>query len=133
MQIVLSLSPGRSAGVQLPQLPLGATVRFYSCLNKSGATSQRLVLEPFVAFPPFFREGHRSNPVLLLEPELQELQLDLLSRFDPKRLLVFLQSSQHYRLEEAVLVRFALWPTVYYLLIYTNVLSLLYESVFPCR
>ncbi|CAF93992.1 unnamed protein product, partial [Tetraodon nigroviridis] len=50
------------------------------------------------------QEGHHSDPVLLLAPELYELQLDLLSRFDPKRLLFFLQSSQQYRLEEAVLI-----------------------------
>uniref|UniRef100_H2S9W1 VPS8 subunit of CORVET complex n=1 Tax=Takifugu rubripes TaxID=31033 RepID=H2S9W1_TAKRU len=47
-------------------------------------------------------DGQHSGPVLLLQPELHELQLDLLSRFDPKHILNFLQTSQHYRLEEAV-------------------------------
>ncbi|XP_056903532.1 vacuolar protein sorting-associated protein 8 homolog isoform X2 [Takifugu flavidus] len=48
------------------------------------------------------QDGQHSGPVLLLQPELHELQLDLLSRFDPKHILNFLQTSQHYRLEEAV-------------------------------
>lgn len=52
-----------------------------------------------------FREGHHSRTALLLEPDLHELQLDLLSRFAPQQLLGFLQTSQHYRLEEAVQVR----------------------------
>lgn len=42
--------------------------------------------------------------MLVLEQELHELQLDLLCRFAPEKLLSFLQSSQHYRLEEAVQV-----------------------------
>nr|XP_046257105.1 vacuolar protein sorting-associated protein 8 homolog isoform X3 [Scatophagus argus] len=48
------------------------------------------------------REGQHSGTSLLLEPDLHELQLDLLSRFAPEKLLSFLQTSQHYRLEEAI-------------------------------
>lgn len=81
-------------------------------------TSPHLFFEPLIGFSSYFREGHHSDPVLLLAPELYELQLDLLSRFDPKRLLFFLQSSQQYRLEEAVLVRSAFLPIVYFLFIY---------------
>ncbi|XP_038593280.1 vacuolar protein sorting-associated protein 8 homolog isoform X1 [Micropterus salmoides] len=48
------------------------------------------------------REGHHSGTILPLEHELHELLLDLMSRFAPKQLLSFLQTSQHYRLEEAI-------------------------------
>uniref|UniRef100_A0A3Q3W7P0 RING-type domain-containing protein n=1 Tax=Mola mola TaxID=94237 RepID=A0A3Q3W7P0_MOLML len=48
------------------------------------------------------QEGHHSGSALLLEPDVHELQLELLSRFAPQQLLSFLQTSQHYRLEEAV-------------------------------
>ncbi|KAK2848630.1 hypothetical protein Q5P01_008464 [Channa striata] len=48
------------------------------------------------------REGHLSGTVLLLERDLQELLLDLLCQFDPQKLLTFLHTSQHYRLEEAI-------------------------------
>ncbi|XP_068183630.1 vacuolar protein sorting-associated protein 8 homolog isoform X2 [Antennarius striatus] len=54
----------------------------------------RCLLEP--------REGQHSDAVWPLEPDLHELQLDLLSRFAPQELLDFLQASQHYRLEEAI-------------------------------
>ncbi|KAL7384136.1 hypothetical protein ABVT39_025073 [Epinephelus coioides] len=48
------------------------------------------------------REGHHSGVVLPLERDLHELLLDLLCRFAPEQLLSFLQTSQHYRLEEAI-------------------------------
>ncbi|XP_010792421.1 chromodomain-helicase-DNA-binding protein 1-like [Notothenia coriiceps] len=57
--------------------------RFLSCL-----------LEP--------REGHLSGTMLPLQRDLHELLLDLLCRFGPRQLLGFLQTSQHYRLEEAI-------------------------------
>ncbi|XP_034079092.1 vacuolar protein sorting-associated protein 8 homolog isoform X4 [Gymnodraco acuticeps] len=57
--------------------------RFLSCL-----------LEP--------REGHLSGIMLPLQRDLHELLLDLLCRFGPRQLLGFLQTSQHYRLEEAI-------------------------------
>ncbi|KAM3606154.1 uncharacterized protein V6R79_011623 [Siganus canaliculatus] len=47
------------------------------------------------------REGH-SRSIQPAEHNLHELQLDLLCRFAPQQLLSFLQTSQHYRLEEAV-------------------------------
>lgn len=56
--------------------------QFLSCL-----------LEPREAFP---------GSALLLEHDLHELLLDLLSRFAPQQLLSFLKTSQHYRLEEAI-------------------------------
>ncbi|KAF0027657.1 hypothetical protein F2P81_020398 [Scophthalmus maximus] len=46
------------------------------------------------------REGHHSD--LPLERDLHERLLDLLCRFAPRELLSFLQTSQHYRLEEAI-------------------------------
>ncbi|XP_037637793.1 vacuolar protein sorting-associated protein 8 homolog isoform X2 [Sebastes umbrosus] len=48
------------------------------------------------------REGHHSGTVLPQERDLHELLLDLLCRFAPQQLLSFLQTSQHYRLEEAI-------------------------------
>ncbi|XP_070833577.1 vacuolar protein sorting-associated protein 8 homolog [Chaetodon trifascialis] len=48
------------------------------------------------------REGHDSGTIQLLEHDLHELLLDLLSRFAPQQLLSFLKTSQHYRLEEAI-------------------------------
>ncbi|XP_068597808.1 vacuolar protein sorting-associated protein 8 homolog [Brachionichthys hirsutus] len=48
------------------------------------------------------REGQRPEAAWPLDPDLHELQLDLLSRFAPQELLGFLQASQHYRLEEAI-------------------------------
>ncbi|XP_042358575.1 vacuolar protein sorting-associated protein 8 homolog [Plectropomus leopardus] len=48
------------------------------------------------------REVHHSEAVLPLERDLHELLLDLLCRFAPEQLLSFLQTSQHYRLEEAI-------------------------------
>uniref|UniRef100_A0A8C3AHI5 Vacuolar protein sorting-associated protein 8 homolog n=1 Tax=Cyclopterus lumpus TaxID=8103 RepID=A0A8C3AHI5_CYCLU len=47
-------------------------------------------------------EGHHPGTVLPLERDLHELLLDLLCRFGPQQLLSFLQTSQHYRLEEAI-------------------------------
>ncbi|XP_076019351.1 vacuolar protein sorting-associated protein 8 homolog [Genypterus blacodes] len=58
-------------------------VRFLGCL-----------LEP--------KDSHQSGPVLTLEHDLHELQLGLLSRFAPQQLMAFLQTSQQYRLEEAI-------------------------------
>ncbi|XP_059214948.1 vacuolar protein sorting-associated protein 8 homolog isoform X2 [Centropristis striata] len=48
------------------------------------------------------REGRPSESMLPLERDLHELLLDLLCRFAPQQLLSFLQTSQHYRLEEAI-------------------------------
>nr|XP_019959101.1 PREDICTED: vacuolar protein sorting-associated protein 8 homolog [Paralichthys olivaceus] len=48
------------------------------------------------------REGHHSETDLPLERDLHERLLDLLCRFAPQQLLSFLQTSQHYRLEEAI-------------------------------
>ncbi|XP_070696841.1 vacuolar protein sorting-associated protein 8 homolog isoform X3 [Pempheris klunzingeri] len=48
------------------------------------------------------REGHHTSGTILLEHGLHELLLDLMSRFAPQQLLSFLQTSQHYRLEEAI-------------------------------
>ncbi|XP_054455797.1 vacuolar protein sorting-associated protein 8 homolog isoform X2 [Anoplopoma fimbria] len=48
------------------------------------------------------RESHHSGPILPLECDLHEMLLDLLCRFGPQQLLSFLQTSQHYRLQEAI-------------------------------
>ncbi|XP_030298154.1 vacuolar protein sorting-associated protein 8 homolog isoform X4 [Sparus aurata] len=48
------------------------------------------------------REVHHPGTMLLLEHDLHELLLDLLCRFAPQNLLRFLQTSQHYRLKEAI-------------------------------
>ncbi|XP_078129993.1 vacuolar protein sorting-associated protein 8 homolog isoform X2 [Sander vitreus] len=48
------------------------------------------------------REGRHSGTNLPLERDLHELLLGLLCRFAPQQLLSFLQTSQHYRLEEAI-------------------------------
>ncbi|XP_034465327.1 vacuolar protein sorting-associated protein 8 homolog isoform X1 [Hippoglossus hippoglossus] len=48
------------------------------------------------------REGHHSGTDLPLERDLHERLLELLCRFAPQQLLSFLQTSQHYRLEEAI-------------------------------
>uniref|UniRef100_A0A671W8T2 VPS8 subunit of CORVET complex n=1 Tax=Sparus aurata TaxID=8175 RepID=A0A671W8T2_SPAAU len=47
-------------------------------------------------------EVHHPGTMLLLEHDLHELLLDLLCRFAPQNLLRFLQTSQHYRLKEAI-------------------------------
>lgn len=52
----------------------------------------------------FYREGSHSGSALLLESELHELLLNLMCQFAPEKLLNFLQTSQHYRLEEAIQV-----------------------------
>lgn len=92
-------------------------------------TWKHLFFEAVICFAWLFREGDLSDPVLLLEPELHQLQLDLLSRFDPKHLLTFLQTSQHYRLEEAILVLSASLPFVF-LCVCVRARD---ESVFVCR
>ncbi|XP_062286275.1 vacuolar protein sorting-associated protein 8 homolog [Scomber scombrus] len=48
------------------------------------------------------RESHHSDILLPLERDLHELLLDLMCRFAPEQLVSFLQTSQHYRLEEAI-------------------------------
>ncbi|KAM3862544.1 vacuolar protein sorting-associated protein 8 homolog, partial [Diretmus argenteus] len=48
------------------------------------------------------REGQHPDPVLTLDPDLHELQVGFLCRFSPERLQSFLQTSQQYRLEEAI-------------------------------
>ncbi|XP_028325050.1 vacuolar protein sorting-associated protein 8 homolog isoform X2 [Gouania willdenowi] len=52
------------------------------------------LLEPREALPP--------EALLPVEQQLHELQLDLLCRFAPQHLLIFLQTSQHYTLEHAI-------------------------------
>ncbi|XP_074531432.1 vacuolar protein sorting-associated protein 8 homolog isoform X2 [Halichoeres trimaculatus] len=54
----------------------------------------RCLLEP--------REAHPSGSNLPVEYELHERLLDLLCRLSPQLILDFLQTSQHYRLEEAL-------------------------------
>uniref|UniRef100_A0A3B3B7D2 VPS8 subunit of CORVET complex n=1 Tax=Oryzias melastigma TaxID=30732 RepID=A0A3B3B7D2_ORYME len=54
----------------------------------------RCLLEP--------REG--PGPALCPDQDLHELLLDLMCQFDPQQLLAFLHTSQHYRLEEAILI-----------------------------
>lgn len=49
-----------------------------------------------------FREG--PGPTLCPDQDLHELLLGLMCQFDPQQLLTFLHTSQHYRLEEAILV-----------------------------
>ncbi|XP_071376066.1 vacuolar protein sorting-associated protein 8 homolog isoform X3 [Centroberyx affinis] len=53
---------------------------------------------------PSSREGHHPGAALTLEPDLHELQVGLLCRFAPQKLQSFLQTSQQYRLEEAIQV-----------------------------
>ncbi|KAM4615181.1 vacuolar protein sorting-associated protein 8 homolog isoform 2-T2 [Polymixia lowei] len=48
------------------------------------------------------REGHHPGAVLTLEADLHQLQVGLLCRFAPQKLQTFLQTSQLYRLEEAI-------------------------------
>ncbi|KAL6101432.1 vps8 [Pungitius sinensis] len=48
------------------------------------------------------REGHHLGTTLPLEQDLHELLLDLMCRYGPQQLLSFLQTSQNYRLEEAI-------------------------------
>ncbi|XP_062303689.1 vacuolar protein sorting-associated protein 8 homolog isoform X2 [Osmerus eperlanus] len=50
------------------------------------------------------REGPHPQAVLRLEPDLHELLIGLLCRFNPRELTSFLQTSQDYRLEEAIQV-----------------------------
>uniref|UniRef100_A0A3P9MCK4 VPS8 subunit of CORVET complex n=1 Tax=Oryzias latipes TaxID=8090 RepID=A0A3P9MCK4_ORYLA len=54
----------------------------------------RCLLEP--------REG--PGPTLCPDQDLHELLLGLMCQFDPQQLLTFLHTSQHYRLEEAILI-----------------------------
>ncbi|XP_015252374.1 PREDICTED: vacuolar protein sorting-associated protein 8 homolog [Cyprinodon variegatus] len=54
----------------------------------------RCLLEP--------QEGSQPASLLPLDPELYELLLDLMCRFESQELLKFLQTSQHYRLDEAI-------------------------------
>uniref|UniRef100_A0A7N8XFS7 VPS8 subunit of CORVET complex n=1 Tax=Mastacembelus armatus TaxID=205130 RepID=A0A7N8XFS7_9TELE len=48
------------------------------------------------------REGTHPGTVFLHKEDLHELLLDLLCQFASQRLLSFLQTSQHYRLEQAI-------------------------------
>ncbi|XP_030012334.1 vacuolar protein sorting-associated protein 8 homolog isoform X2 [Sphaeramia orbicularis] len=48
------------------------------------------------------RESPHLQTILSEDLDLHDLLLDLLCRFAPQKLLTFLQTSQHYRLEEAV-------------------------------
>ncbi|XP_038127126.1 vacuolar protein sorting-associated protein 8 homolog isoform X3 [Cyprinodon tularosa] len=48
------------------------------------------------------QEGSQPASLLPLDPELYELLLDLMCRFESQELLKFLQTSQHYRLDEAI-------------------------------
>lgn len=95
LQELISMDPAKSADLVL--LHLAAEVQqIISELQDDHLIFRFLssLLQP--------REVPHSEPPQLLEPDLHELHLDLLSRFDPDHLLVFLQTSQHYRLEEAV-------------------------------
>ncbi|KAI4885659.1 hypothetical protein NFI96_020196 [Prochilodus magdalenae] len=47
-------------------------------------------------------EGHSPHDVLKLGPELYEMLVGLLCRFNPRQVTAFLQTSQHYRLEETI-------------------------------
>uniref|UniRef100_A0A8C5EST2 RING-type domain-containing protein n=1 Tax=Gouania willdenowi TaxID=441366 RepID=A0A8C5EST2_GOUWI len=49
-------------------------------------------------------EALPPEALLPVEQQLHELQLDLLCRFAPQHLLIFLQTSQHYTLEHAIQV-----------------------------
>lgn len=71
---------------------------FFSSFSSSTHLSSALI----------FREGHNLGTILPLEHELHELLLDLLSRFAPEQLLSFLQTSQHYRMENAIQVIIAI-------------------------
>uniref|UniRef100_A0A673B0Q9 Vacuolar protein sorting-associated protein 8 homolog n=1 Tax=Sphaeramia orbicularis TaxID=375764 RepID=A0A673B0Q9_9TELE len=55
-----------------------------------------------LAFFVSFRESPHLQTILSEDLDLHDLLLDLLCRFAPQKLLTFLQTSQHYRLEEAV-------------------------------
>lgn len=90
------LSAGSAAALQLPQVSAGATVRF------CGSAASELPGLSVSSFPVGFREG--PGPALCPDQDLHELLLDLMCQFDPQQLLAFLHTSQHYRLEEAILV-----------------------------
>lgn len=51
---------------------------------------------------PSSREGLNSQTVLKLGPDLHELLVDLLCQFSPQQVIVFLKTSQDYRLEETI-------------------------------
>ncbi|XP_073698715.1 vacuolar protein sorting-associated protein 8 homolog [Garra rufa] len=51
---------------------------------------------------PSSREGLNPQTVLKLGPDLHELLVDLLCQFSPQQVTGFLQTSQDYRLEEAI-------------------------------
>lgn len=97
------MSTGRPRDLQVPQQPSAAPVSLCPLSMPPSHLLLHLLTSPS---PP--RELPHSAPALLLEPGLHELQLELLSRFDPDHLLLFLQTSQQYRLEEAVQVRLPL-------------------------
>ncbi|XP_041119267.1 vacuolar protein sorting-associated protein 8 homolog isoform X2 [Polyodon spathula] len=48
------------------------------------------------------REGSQNQRLLQLNPDLYELYIELLCRFSPAQVTEFLQTSDHYRMEEAV-------------------------------
>ncbi|MGH0128296.1 UNVERIFIED_CONTAM: hypothetical protein FKN15_001270 [Acipenser sinensis] len=48
------------------------------------------------------REGSQNQRLLRLNPDLYELYIELLCRFSPAQVTEFLQTSEHYRMEEAV-------------------------------
>ncbi|XP_026164373.1 vacuolar protein sorting-associated protein 8 homolog isoform X2 [Mastacembelus armatus] len=56
----------------------------------------------FLSFLLEPREGTHPGTVFLHKEDLHELLLDLLCQFASQRLLSFLQTSQHYRLEQAI-------------------------------
>uniref|UniRef100_A0A8C4I8E3 RING-type domain-containing protein n=1 Tax=Dicentrarchus labrax TaxID=13489 RepID=A0A8C4I8E3_DICLA len=76
------------------------------CISSKFASSPPSLYTPFLTSPflpaLLFREGHHPGILLLQEHDLHELLLDLMCRFAPQQLLSFLQTSQHYRLEEAI-------------------------------
>ncbi|KAG7512101.1 vacuolar sorting-associated 8-like isoform X1 [Solea senegalensis] len=95
IQELVTLDPAKSADIVLFHLT-GEVQQIISQLQDDELIFRFLscLLEP--------REGHHSQTALPRERDLHELQLDLLCRFAPEQLLSFLQTSQHYRLEEAV-------------------------------
>uniref|UniRef100_A0A3Q1HLR0 RING-type domain-containing protein n=1 Tax=Anabas testudineus TaxID=64144 RepID=A0A3Q1HLR0_ANATE len=100
----------KNKALQHIQLPSGATVCSTSCCDpaipmkhtQSCVSSKCVLSAPCLCPALLFRDSHHSGTMLLLERDLYELLLDLLCRFAPEQLLSFLQTSQHYRLEEAI-------------------------------
>ncbi|XP_056291216.1 vacuolar protein sorting-associated protein 8 homolog isoform X2 [Pseudoliparis swirei] len=95
IQELVTLDPSKSADLVVFHFP-NEVQQIISELQDDRLLFQFLscLLEP--------REAHHPGTVLPLDRDLHELLLDLLCRFGPQQLLSFLQTSQHYRLEEAI-------------------------------